>query len=446
MNGRPLDQRRGKRLRNAFRQEVLAGFRLATQARIVALAVIAVCVQIWVEPPRSTVLEIILLVFVLIGVGHYLLARGRYFRSWQSYLFVALDFALLTLATIGLPFLVDSSWPPQMALRDGTIVYYFLILAILGLSYVPRLMLWAGLAAAGTWSLGNWFILRQPDTLTTAGHEALSPEAHLASHLDPRFMNLDAWQQDVVLLMLVAAVLACVVWRGKRLVERQTAIERERGNLARYFSPNMVDQLAQQDEPLGAVRSQPVAVLFADVVGFTQISEALAPETVIGLLREFQSRMAAAVFEHDGTVDKYIGDAIMATFGTPLTGPRDARNALACARAMVAAVAAWNRERWESGSPPIRIGIGVHFGPAVLGDIGDERRLEFAVIGDTVNVASRLEGLTRDLGVDIAVSDELVRQVKVEDGNLLLDGFAPGAPQSLRNRSAPLGIWTWRDT
>jgi adenylate cyclase len=108
-------------------------------------------------------------------------------------------------------------------------------------------------------------------------------------------------------------------------------------------------------------------------------------------------------------------------------------------------MAEWNRERWAAGSPPIRTGIGLHYGPAVIGDIGGERRFEYAVIGDTVNVASRLEGLTRDLGVDIAVSEDLVRQVREEGAEVLLKDFVPAEAQQLRNRGEPLAVWTWRD-
>ena len=246
------------------------------------------------------------------------------------------------------------------------------------------------------------------------------------------------------MLLLVAGVLALATWRGRRLVQRQAEAERQRGNLARYFSPNMVDELARRDEPLDAVRHQPVAVLFADIVGFTQVCEALAPETVIGLLREFQDRMSEAVFEHDGTVDKFIGDSIMATFGTPFIGTRDATRAVASAKAMITQMDDWNRERWAEGHPPVRVSVGIHYGPVVLGDIGGERRLEFAVVGDTVNVASRLEGVTRKLGVDIAVSDDVSRQVREEGGAEILDGFVRALPQELRNRETPIGVWTWR--
>src|SRR5690606_33509576 len=105
--------------------------------------------------------------------------------------------------------------------------------------------------------------------------------------------------------------------------------ERARANLARYFSPNLVDALSERDEPFGPVRRQSVAVLFADIAGFTRMSETRSPEDVFAMLRGFHARMAAEVFRWQGTLDNFIGDAVFATFGTPEAGTHDASNALA---------------------------------------------------------------------------------------------------------------------
>src|SRR5204862_53128 len=138
--------------------------------------------------------------------------------------------------------------------------------------------------------------------------------------------------------------------------------ERARGNLARYFSPNVVDALAEMEQPLGPGRVQPAAVLFADIVGFTAMSEKLTPQAAIALLRDVHHRMADAVFDQRGTLDKYIGDAVMATFGTPQPGPDDAARALACARGLAGQITALNDARRDAGLAPIRVGIGLHYG------------------------------------------------------------------------------------
>ena len=116
---------------------------------------------------------------------------------------------------------------------------------------------------------------------------------------------------------------------------------------------------------------------------------------MISLLRDFHAALEEAVFAHGGTLDKYMGDGLMASFGTPTPSPADAANAIAAAFAMQEGVALLNEEPGRKGLEPIRLSVGVHFGPVILGDMGNARRMEFATLGDTVNVASRLEAATR---------------------------------------------------
>lgn len=224
-----------------------------------------------------------------------------------------------------------------------------------------------------------------------------------------------------------------------RGLDRERAdAERARANLARYFSPNIVDLLADSDEPLGPVRRQTVAVLFVDIVGFTRMAEAMPPEAVVAMLREFHERMAGQIFACGGTVEKYIGDAIFAVFGLPSASPHDALNALRCAALMLKELIAWNAARAEKGEPALAIGIGLNYGPAVLGDVGSEHSLSFTVIGDTVNVASRLQGLTRELSTPLVVAEAIVRQI---GGGTLPLALQDQGERELRGRSGTIRIW-----
>ncbi len=231
-----------------------------------------------------------------------------------------------------------------------------------------------------------------------------------------------------------------------REMERQRqAAERARNNLARYFSPNVVELLAAQDEPLGAVRRETIAVLFADIVGFTQMAETMAPEAVMAMLREFHARMTAQIFACGGTVDKYIGDAIVAVFGVPSTSSEDAANALACAGKMLDALENWNRDRDRAAEGRLAMGIGVNYGPAVVGDVGSEHSMSFTVIGDTVNTAERLQTLTRTLGTPLVVGDALVTAVKGLSPDVasdLMQRLEDQGEQSLRGRAGAVRIWT----
>jgi adenylate cyclase len=142
--------------------------------------------------------------------------------------------------------------------------------------------------------------------------------------------------------------------RLRELERRRAGAERARANLARYFSPNLVDLLADRDEPLGPVRRETIAVLFADIVGFTRMTERMAPEAVITMLRQFHERMTAEIFACDGTVEKYIGDAILAVFGLPTARQDDPGNALRCADRMLGALDDWNSERERLGEAQLR--------------------------------------------------------------------------------------------
>jgi adenylate cyclase len=233
--------------------------------------------------------------------------------------------------------------------------------------------------------------------------------------------------------------------RVRELDRRRAAAERARTNLARYFSPNLVEMLAERDEPLGAVRRQTVAVLFVDIVGFTRMAEQMPPEAVVTMLREFHDRMTAQIFACAGTVEKYIGDAIFAVFGLPTPGADDAPNALRCADRMIAALDDWNQERAASGEPPLGIGIGVNYGAAVIGDVGSEHSLSFTVIGDTVNTASRLQSLTRRFVTPLVVGDALVEAIRSGDhgaADALLSQLQDQGAQALRGRTGAVRVWT----
>jgi adenylate cyclase len=236
------------------------------------------------------------------------------------------------------------------------------------------------------------------------------------------------------------------VARLRDIDQRREAAERARSNLARYFSPSFAALLAERDEPLGAVRRQTVAVLFADIVGFTRMAERMAPEAVVTVLRQFHDRMTAQIFACGGSVEKYIGDEIFAVFGIPEAAADDAANALNCAEMMLAALKTWNEERAVANEPPLAIGIGLNYGPAVFGDIGSEQTLSFAVIGDTVNTASRLQGLTRTLETPLVVADAVVQAIDAPTGSAVARALAQlhdHGEQALRGRSGLVRIWTY---
>jgi class 3 adenylate cyclase len=162
------------------------------------------------------------------------------------------------------------------------------------------------------------------------------------------------------------------------------------------------------------------AVLFVDIKGFTRLTAVMRPDAAMALLRAFHAIVGTAVSDHGGRVQKYLGDGLMAVFGDEAARPEDAGDATACALAMLDRLKAWNASRRRAGGQPLEVGIGVHFGVAAFGRTGTEAASERAVIGATVNVASRLERATRRLHSWLAISDETVRALSTGRATLLL--------------------------
>lgn len=191
-------------------------------------------------------------------------------------------------------------------------------------------------------------------------------------------------------------------------------LEKANVQLGRYFSPTVASKIASAEadflKPGGQV--QDVAILFADIRNFTPLSESLEPDQVMAFLSTYHAIMVDIIFRNHGTLDKFIGDGIMATFGTPEAGDEDVFNAVNAAMEMQGAADRVAESVSKFGLPRIDYGIGVHFGPAIVGNIGTEERLEYTVIGDTVNVASRIESACKDVNESLLISGAVYERVR----------------------------------
>ena len=210
-------------------------------------------------------------------------------------------------------------------------------------------------------------------------------------HVDSPMLTNCFTVNDLDLLTALANYAAVAVERA-RLNQKIVAEEKKRERLGRFLSPQVASRiLAASDHgaELGAPEVREVSVLFADICGFTSMSETMSPSSVSLLLNDYLSRMTDVIFKYEGTLDKYIGDAIMAVFGAPLDMPDHAPRAIKAALEMQERLAEWNADRKEG--PAFRIRIGINSGNAMAGEIGSINKKEYTVLGDTVNTASRLE-------------------------------------------------------
>ncbi|MEO1016152.1 MAG: adenylate/guanylate cyclase domain-containing protein [Pseudomonadota bacterium] len=383
-----------------------------------------------------------LLLFIVNGLALYVSKERLGWGIWIAYVTVLVDVVLLALTLLAPGRTYPEEWPWALVLRQPSFLYWLLVPVLSVLSFRPLLVLWSGLCVAVVWSVGVGFIVNDPNVLTALPDPAtVSQHAILDAYLDRHYVHLDDNVVRIFLTLLISAILAAAAWQVRKLLFRQAEVARQRANLSRFVAPNMVEKLAAMDRPFGDDRQIIATVLFADIKGFTALAEDLSPAEAMRLLREFHGQMAEQVFAHNGTLDKFIGDGLLATFGTPEAHADDTRRAVACGRAMTQRLDAFNAESERTGQPVIRVGIGIHRGPVIMGEIGSPTRLEFAVIGDTVNVASRIENLTRDLKQTLLVSGDVVARAREEGDDVNYLSYL--GEFTLRGRNEPTALWGW---
>ncbi len=431
-----------RELQKAMINHKREGLALAFTARMIALAAVAVFLLFVVPWPNVVVAEAYIAAFALVGW-----LQRKYGRAGQSRLEMLLafcDFALMTLVVV-VPNPLAAFMPPTpVQFHYDTFHFVFIILAGTSISLHWRTLVSIAAGAPLIWLAGViwvWLTFQPVPELTELAAKMFGNDPNLTLFFDPNAIHWGLRIQEVVIFVLVALILALNGRRAEQLLARFAEGERKRTNLSRYFSPNVINELAHSDELLRQTRLISVAVLFVDIVGFTRFAASVKPVEAMAALQTFFARMERAVFSHNGTLDKYLGDGLMATFGTPVPGKNNAIEAVRCVHAMLAEMDEWNRDRAKSGLPPIRIGIGVHYGEVAFGNIGVDR-LELAVIGDSVNIASRLESLTRDLEVAVVASAALIARARAEtsDGEPALSGFKPMGQQPISGTKATIAV------
>jgi adenylate cyclase len=304
------------------------------------------------------------------------------------------------------PQLVFGFWPPM-------IYFVFIVLSTLRLDF--WLSLWTGaVAAMQQLALAAWFM----------------PAAFSGEHLELAVYHASR----SVVLLLTGAIAGMVAQGLRRQFDNSVAAAVQRDRVTNLFgqhvSPAVVDRLlAQPSDPPSEKRS--VCVLFLDIRGFTAMTRGRAAAETVALLNAFFAEMVAIVDRHGGIINKFLGDGFLALFGAPLADEAAAQHALGAGRDMLRAVDAWNhaRPQWA-----LRVGIGIHMGEAVTGTVGSPQRKEYTVIGDTVNLAARLEQLTKEVGARLLVSDAL-RSVAAADGATDL------GPTAIRGYAEPINVW-----
>ena len=254
---------------------------------------------------------------------------------------------------------------------------------------------------------------------------------------NPNAINQIFFTGNVFVAVTTVFIVLLVSWYVERLTDQAAVIETNNAELGRYFSPSVKEEIIK--EGLSSVKNKKnksmVAVLFTDINKFSSITESMDPEDVLELVSQYQTKMVAAIFASGGTVDKFIGDAVMATFGTPVSRGNDAQNAFECSRLMQVSMRRWAKEREEQNLPVISHRIGIHFGECVIGNVGSDERREYTVLGDAVNVASRLCDACKDFDTELLISEEVKNRLSENIESNAITDFA------IRGRKSKINVY-----
>jgi adenylate cyclase len=340
--------------------------------------------------------------FFLLGVASVILARSRYFDARAAFWMVALDGAFI--AAILVSNLTRSGLSADFLPIFPTLWLIPLLLAGTLLRFRPAVQIFALVS----FLLALVFAALQVGFTDVEGRNAeISGAARLLAP-QPNGIRL-------VMLALTGAILVLAAARGRTLLEHGIRDAEARAALTRFLPAEIVPVFERASiDDLRRGRRQQAVVMFVDIRDSTARAETLDPARLSIFISSFRRRVMRAAQDHDAVVDKFVGDGALLVFGLPEPRPDDAARAVRCARQILDLVERWNRKR--QFDPPVRVGIGLHLGEVYVGVVGDETRLEFTVLGDTVNVAARLEQATKTYGPALLASAETVSAAGKDHG------------------------------
>ncbi|MFI4999491.1 MAG: adenylate/guanylate cyclase domain-containing protein [Reyranellales bacterium] len=326
----------------------------------------------------------VLLTYAVICIARIALAHARLLKTWMLYLSVVTDMALLMALIYS--FHYKYAQPAVFYLKVPTLLYVFLFIALRALRFEAGLVVFAGLSAAAGWAWLTWYAASGRGGPPNITH-------NFVEYMTSNALLVGAEVDKIIAILLATAVLALAISRARHLLVRSVAEGAAARDLSRFFDPGVAARIrtAAMSVKAGEGELRDVAILSVDLRGFTRLSTELAPGEVMKVLQDYQSRVCPLIVGNGGSIDKFLGDGILASFGAVSASQTAAADALRAADAVIDAADRWAADRRAAGLAPLDIGLAVSSGRVVFGAVGDGERLEFTVIGDAVNFAAKLE-------------------------------------------------------
>jgi adenylate cyclase len=428
--GPPLPARLPERVQTTIRADQDQTEILVSFLQLIAIASFAALYTLTPKAfdPQAVPFEpvpVTLAVYALFTLVRLWLAWQRRLQAWFLALSVVVDIAVL-MVTIW-SFHLQYQQPPPIYLKAPTMLYAFILIALRTLRFEPWLVMLAGATAAA-----GWLALVAYAVLAGGGAQITHDFATYAMSYQ---VLLGAEVDKAVSVMMVTLILTLGLMRARKLLFRAVTEQVAASELSRFFAPEVAGRIRASEIALqpGEAELRDAAILTVDLRGFTALTHRLAPAEVMALLSEYQSRVVAAVTAHGGSIDKFLGDGILASFGATRPSATFAADALRAVGALLEATAAWAEERRAAGRPAPEVGAAVATGAVMFGTIGDHSRLEYTVIGEPVNLAAKLEKHTKDAGVRALCTAEAYRLARAQ-------GYAPATPADERAQCRVAGL------
>lgn len=372
------------------------GFRLAVHGRTCALVAIAAFYLLAFRWPNNLVPAAVVLAVAIAGLAPLALVGGRWERAGRFAVF-AFDMAAVSALIAFAPLGGGDELPQNFVFLSGRAEYFYVVLALSVLVLSPMLVLWTGLCAVAGLAGATAWIAAGMERVVGFGDLPRSPsrDEFQALVFSPDFLAVSVRVNDGLVIALSTAIAALAVHRARNVVRAHAAVEEKRNRvqqlLGRYVPAQVAEQLVDKGQLAPQLRE--ATILFADIEGFTSLSERLTAPQVIGLMNGFFGAAATVIEERGGIVVNHVGDALIAAFNAPLPVEDHAARAVEAARALQALASSR-----EFDGHRLRLRIGVATGPVAAGTVGGASSQTYTVYGDTVNLAQRLERLNKELG------------------------------------------------
>lgn len=405
--GDPLPDRVPDRVVSAIQRDQNKSEVLVSALQLIAIALFSILyaltpkgfgADVAFEPVPFT-----LAIYFVFTVIRFWLALKHGLPRWFVAMSVVVDVAVL-LVTIW-SFHLQYEAPPALYLKAPTLMYIFILIALRTLRFEPVMVLLTGIAAGVGWLILVLYAVAHEQTCggmefmeVLAGADGCGITRMFSDYTTSYKILIGAEIDKIVSILMVTCILAIALVRARKLLVRAATEHQAVADLSRFFAPEVAGRIRDTNVEIkpGDAELRNAAIIMTDLRGFTPLTEQLPPKEVIALLSDYQSRVVAAISAEGGSVDKFMGDGILASFGAASPSDHPAADALRAADAILETTHLWQRGRKTAGLPAPAVGLAMTTGRVMFGAIGDESRLEYTVIGDPVNLVAKLEKHTKE--------------------------------------------------